>query len=249
MLKYRKRLHRPLPFKYVLLLSFVLFNLFTVISLWIIHRHIEPHLMKVAELKTRQMAAEAVNEAMSKEITENIDMNQLIVKHDNNGERSYSFNPKVYNHVIDESTKRVQQYLNSIETGHIDSFSSQKDKNNSGFQNPQYPNGIIYYIPLGMATNSALFANVGPRIPVEFDMLGDVTSDIETKATDVGINNTFLEVYVNVKVRMNVIIPFVTKEAVINKKVKIGDLFLPGKVPQYYNGTGKSGTGITIPLK
>lgn len=246
MLKYRKMLRRPLPLRYVLLLTFIFFTLFTGASLWVINRHIEPHLMKVAEIKTRQITAKAVNEAMSKEVTENIDITQLIVEHNTSGETGYSFNPKVYNKVIDESTRRVQQYLNIIETGEIDA-SSPGSRNYKKALKSLYPNGIIYYIPLGMATDNALFANVGPKIPVEFEMIGDVTSDIDTKATEVGINNTFLEVYVNVKVRMNVIIPLSAKETTIVKKVKIGDLFLPGKVPQYYNGGGQSGLGITIP--
>ncbi|MBT2724426.1 hypothetical protein J7E67_26045 [Bacillus sp. ISL-46] len=42
-------------------------------------------------------------------------------------------------------------------------------------------NGVIYKIPLGAATNIALFADMCPKIPVRYEIIGDVTSDIKTE--------------------------------------------------------------------
>lgn len=238
MAKYRIRRRGPLPFKYVFLLSISFFIFLTSISLLIINKNIEPHLMKVAESKTKQFAAKAINKSISKNIAENLDINQLIIMHTSGGEISYSFNPKEYNRVIVESTSRVQKYLDDIESGRIDA---------SGNDHLKYSNGIIYRIPLGVATKNLLFATAGPEMPVRFEMLGNVTSDLETKVTETGINNTFLEVYVKIKVRMNVIIPLLQKETMVIKKVKVGDLFLQGKVPQYYNGNGNGNPPISIP--
>lgn len=176
MMRFKKfKRHRPLPFKYVFLLSFLFFLLFSAIGLWIVNKNITPALMTVASTRARQFASDAITDAISKKITDNIDINKLIIIHNADGEVSYSFNPQIYNRVIADSTKRVEQYLNYLETGDISklkSFTGSKDLmySNSG-------GGVIYKIPIGEATNTALFANMGPKIPVRYEILGDVTSD------------------------------------------------------------------------
>ncbi|MFE8697265.1 sporulation protein YunB [Cytobacillus sp. FJAT-53684] len=251
MLRKRKiRRHRPfkgpLPFKYVLLISFIIFNLLTIFSLIIINKNLEPTLIGIAESRARQFAAQAINDAIDKSIAESIDINELIVKHENAGEASYSFNPKIYNKAISESQKRVQKYLNLVEAGDIEQLENFKNDIEIDLDDTKKTNGIIYHIPLGMATKMTLLSNLGPEIPVRLEIIGDVTSDVEAQIAESGINNTFLEVYINVKVQMNVIIPLIESPIEVSNKVRIGDLFHPGQVPQYYNGSGE-GIPAVIP--
>ncbi|MBP2241925.1 sporulation protein YunB [Cytobacillus eiseniae] len=242
----RRPLKGPLPFKYVLLISFIIFNLLTVGSLIIINKNLEPTLIGIAESRARQFAAQAINDAIDKNISESIDINELIVKHENAGEPSYSFNPKVYNKAISESQKRVQTYLNLVEAGEVDQLENFKNNIKIEIDETKNETGIIYYIPIGMATKMTLLSNLGPKIPVRLEIIGDVTSDVEARIAESGINNTFLEVYINVKVHMNVIIPLVESPIEVSNQVRIGDLFHPGKVPQYFNGSGE-GIPAVIP--
>ncbi|WP_066372285.1 sporulation protein YunB [Neobacillus fumarioli] len=248
MMRFKKFKRRgPLPFKYVFLLSFLFFLLFSAIGLWIVNKNITPALMTVASTRARQFASDAITDAISKKITDNIDINKLIIIHNADGEVSYSFNPQIYNRAIADSTKRVEQYLNYLETGDISklkSFTGSKDLmySDSG-------GGVIYKIPIGEVTNTAIFANMGPKIPVRYEILGDVNSDIQTAVRETGINNTYLEVNLIIKIKMNVIIPYLAKETDLTKVIKIGDLFVQGKVPQYYNQSGKNGIPIAVPSK
>lgn len=248
MVRYRKiRRRGPLPFKYVFLLSFMFFLLFSAISLWIVNKNITPSLMAVANTRARQFASDAINDAISKKVTDNIDINKLIITHTSDGEVSYSFNPQIYNRVIADSTQRVEQYLSYVETGNISKLKSFKNDYSNLYTNES--GGVIYKIPIGVATKTALFANIGPKIPVRYEILGDVTSDIQTAVRETGINNTYLEINLVIKVKMNVIIPYLTKETDLTKVIKIGDLFVQGKVPQYYNQSGNNGMPITVPGK
>ncbi|MBT2724425.1 hypothetical protein J7E67_26040 [Bacillus sp. ISL-46] len=52
------------------------------------------------------------------------------------------------------------------------------------------------------------------------------------------MNNTFLEIDLVINVKMNVIIPYLAKQTYLTKVIKIGDLFVQGRVPQYYNQSG-----------
>lgn len=248
MVKYRKiRRRGALPFKYVLLLSFIFFLLSTAIGLWIVNKNITPSIMAVANTRARQFASDAITEAISIKIADNVDINQLIVTHNTNGDVSYSFNPKIYNRVIAESTKSVEQYLNDVESGNLSKLSTFKSTYSDLYKNGG--NGVIYKIPLGAATNIALFADMGPKIPVRYEILGDVTSDIKTEVKNTGINNTFLEINLVINVKMNVIIPYLTKETDLTKVIKIGDLFIQGNVPQYFNQSGNNNMPITVPGK
>ncbi|WP_170289686.1 sporulation protein YunB [Cytobacillus depressus] len=234
----------PLPFKYVFLITLIFFLLLTIFSFIVINKNIEPTLMGIAESKARQFAAQAINDAIAKEVTESIDMNELIVKHENAGEASYSFNP-LYNKVISDLAIRVQEYLNLVEAGDLVQLEKFKNNINIDPEKTKSTKGIVYYIPLGMATKMTLLSNFGPEIPVRLEILGDVIPNLETKIVETGINNTYLEVYINVKVNMNVIIPLIEEPIVVTNQVKIGDWFYPGQVPQYYNG---SGTGKPNPI-
>lgn len=237
--RYRKK--GPLPLKYVLLITVVTFVFVTYQSLNLINKYIEPSLIKIAETKAREFASQAVNKAMTENAIENIDVKQLIIVHDNSGEIGYSFNSKVSNRVTVDVTTRVQRYLNLLEDGNIKDLEAFKEFN---VDKSRQQKGLIYEIPLGMATNNILFSNLGPKVPVRFEIIGDVVANIDTKIRETGINNTYLEVYVKTHVQMSVIIPLIEKEIDVVNSVKIGDLFLPGKVPQYYNGGGKGGSEV-----
>lgn len=235
----------PLPLRYVFLITFVFFIFMTVFSLIIINNNLEPNLKSIANTKARQIASKAINDAISKKITDGIDMDQLIIVNEySDGQLTFRNNPQVYNRVISEATMRVQRYLDLVEEGNLEELESFKNDININYEESKKQSGIVYEVPLGMATGATLFSNLGPKIPVRLKILGDVISDMETRVIETGINNTHLEVYVKVNVKMNVIIPLIEPPIEISNAVKIGDIFVTGKVPQYYHGGGSgNGTG------
>ncbi|MCO6398211.1 sporulation protein YunB, partial [Bacillus velezensis] len=64
--RYRRALRKrgPLPFRYVLLLSFSFFIISTVISLWMINSSIKPVLMNIGEMETKRVATEVITESI-----------------------------------------------------------------------------------------------------------------------------------------------------------------------------------------
>ncbi|KMY51343.1 sporulation protein YunB [Peribacillus loiseleuriae] len=243
MVKYRrfKSARGPLPTRYVILITFLFFIISTVFSGWVINKKIEPHLIEIAEAKTEEFAAEAINDAVEKKISQNVDIRKLIVTHQTGDQIGYSFDPNIYNHVASETTMRVQEYLEAIKEGELETLQTFKNDTNIDYAKSEKEKGIIYNIPLGMATNAALFSNLGPKVPVRFEIIGNVISDVEATIKEPGINNMILEIFINIKVKLHVIIPSVEKEITVKNRVRIGDLILPGKVPQYYNGGSKQG--------
>ena len=48
---------------------------------------------------------------------------------------------------------------------------------------------------MGIITNNALLSNLGPKVPVKINLVGNVISNVGTKVENYGINSIMVEVY------------------------------------------------------
>ena len=62
-----------------------------------------------------------------------------------------------------------------------------------------------------------------------------------------GINGGVIEVYIEVKVDMEVIIPLATDVITVTRDIPIGMGVFRGDVPQFFNGSGNSAPSIQLP--
>ncbi|WP_054636163.1 sporulation protein YunB [Thalassobacillus sp. C254] len=232
-----KRQKGPLPFRYVFLLSSIIFIALTIQGLWLVDQGIRPTLIAIAKTETQKIATQAINDAISKKIVENIDMEELmVIEKDNQGNiTSVGFNPQVSNRVLSEATLRVQKYLKMVEEGKIEDLGL-PDGIEMEFDKETFTeNGIIHMIPLGQATNNALLAHLGPKVPVRFTAIGDVKATMTESIYESGINNTYIRVSLDLEVDVKVVIPFATDDAVVPTSIPIGMVFVSGQVPDFYN--------------
>ena len=95
-------------------------------------------------------------------------------------------------------------------------------------------------IPLGSLVSKAIFSNLGPNISIKAIPISSYKSNIYTKTKSLGINNSNFEVYVNIKIDVQTLIPL--KEQAINyeSNVLLGSILIQGEIPYYYyySGTG-----------
>ena len=104
--------------------------------------------------------------------------------------------------------KEISKNLKLVEIGKINSLNINL-KELSDIDYEEIKNGLVYYIPAGNLTGSILTNNLGPKIPLKFNMSGDVISQITTDVKEYGINNSLLEVKLKVKASMIITMPFV----------------------------------------
>jgi sporulation protein YunB len=239
LLKRRKMKLRkgPLPFRFVLLISFIIFTFITVQGLWIVNKGIEPTLMLIAQKKTEEVAALAISEAIDNEILGPSEMNEIIeYKTDNEGNVVFAgINQSVVNQVANQSQKVVQKYLKEIEEGKVQEVIKDEELGLTAHKNEP---GVIMEIPLGQATRNSLLANLGPKIPIKFMLIGEANTDIEEKIENSGINNTWINIDIIVTVKTRIVIPFATETTVVKRPIKITAQFIKGEVPVYYNQSG-----------
>ena len=198
-------------------------------------------------LPDMEKAVKRINKAIEKNVATDLVIEDLYIvsKKENNEITSVDFNPAIVNKVLTKVTSSVQMNLKNLEEGNLDLLEASDDVL-IYYDKENLKKGIIFRIPSGIVFNNSLLTNIGPKIPVRFTLVGDVLSGINTKVTNYGINNALLEVSVNIKLTLKVILPISTKEVNVETNVPIAIKMIQGNVPNYYsNGLNSN---FSIPL-
>ncbi|MFD3448791.1 sporulation protein YunB [Microbacteriaceae bacterium 4G12] len=237
----------PLPFRYVLVISFCIFLFLTIQGLWIVNRSIEPTLMTYAHMQTKRLATVIITKAINDQIKDGFNTEKLItVQSDNQGRVStIDFNPEIVNRILTSTTTYAEKYLHMAEQGEIEKLGLENDPKLNVSKNTR-KEGILFSVPLGQLTKNALLGNLGPHIPVSFRTIGDVSPNIKHNVKPYGINNALVEVIIEVEVTLQVIIPFQTDKTVVKIDVPVAMRVIQGEVPSYYGG-GKEGASPALP--
>ncbi|MYL61737.1 sporulation protein YunB [Bacillus hwajinpoensis] len=235
----------PLPFRYVFVISFLLFIFMTVQGLWIVEKGIKPTLIEIARTETNRIATIAINEAINQKMAEEVDNYQdSLIKEvtDNEGKLvRVQINQRAVTQVLAQSTEKVQRFLKSVEDGTLDYWAEQNGVELEVDDQTSLDNGIIHYIPIGQAFDNTLLANMGPKVPVRFTAIGEVKSDYKSTIEPVGINNISVDIRVHIEVKVKIVIPFATDSDVVTTDIPVLLTIIPGEVPNFYNNGSEGG--------
>ncbi|WP_085522871.1 sporulation protein YunB [Tuberibacillus sp. Marseille-P3662] len=258
-----KKIRKPMRLRHIFLIAIICFMLFTVGGLWLANQGVQPVLEKISKTRAHQIASYALNVGVGKRDLEYIDenMNQdpnplegshdnLIIRHeDNEGDvTDITFNSSVIAKLLAETTQHVQTFLRLIEDGQYDITQMYTDSNVTFKKSKNNQEGIVEEIPLGAVTNNALLANLGPQIPIRFDLIGDVQTNITHDIQTAGYNMVYLQLFVKVNVSVRFVLPFATKRITETTEVPVAQKFFPGDVPLYLGGDNAKGVTPTLPL-
>lgn len=236
----QKRFHRrKIIFKKtkwnLFVLTLFLLGMALFLSFKIINTKVTPVLLTYAESKATKIATLLITQAVNDKVLNMMDVEDIVItsKDDGGFVREVDVNPISVNKLLTQITNYVQEYLEKVEAGNIDSLGV-SDTIFSNYDLHKLKQGIIYEIPSGVVFKNSLLSNLGPKIPVRINLVGDVTSDIQTKVSNYGINNVFLEVIVYVEVSMQVLLPFASKTVQANTSIPIVMKIIEGSVPNFY---------------
>ncbi|OXS61377.1 sporulation protein YunB [Bacillus sp. V-88] len=246
---YKPRRGGPLPFRHVMIITFLFFMISTGFGLWIINKGLKPTLLAYAETQTSRIGTLVINKAINKKIADVLDISDITeeVKNQDGDIVSFKYNTQTINRVQAEITNLVQQNLQEAEAGNIENleFLTEVEIDEGKSKTSK---GITYSVPLGQATNNVLLGNLGPKIPIRFHSIGDVRSDVKTTVEQFGINNAVVKVFVELEVNVQIIIPFATKTETIKQDILVAMGTVHLDVPQFYNnGGGASSPSIEFP--
>lgn len=248
-IKLKKKL--KLSFINKCIIIFIIFIIFLIISFKFLDKKVSPILINYAELEIRRLSTLVVTKAVSKHVTEDLDIENLfiITKEDDGKIKTIDFNSALVNKFLTTTTSSVQVSLRQIEQGNIDTLQLSDDVEVE-FEKDKLEKGIIFEIPFGIVLHNSLLSNLGPKVPVRLNIMGDITSNIKTQITNYGINNALVEVFINMKIDEQVILPFTSKKISITTDIPVAIKMIQGTVPNYYfNGIKQESPIVSLPVK
>lgn len=86
-------------------------------------------------------------------------------------------------------------------------------------------------VPLGYMTKNLVFYNLGPDISIKMTQIGNITSSYDSVFESAGINQTRHKIYLNVKMKMKIIVPLNSREVEIASEIPIAETIIVGKIP------------------
>lgn len=220
-------------FKKTSMVVLVIIIVITIPTFVFVERNLREPLMHVAKIRVKQIATQAINEAITEQVAQQAQTEELIDwKMDSNGKISgFMLNYSEHMKITSATIETVQNSLSDLQE-------------------------IPEHIPIGHAFNSALISNYGPKIPVTFEPLGAVKVELNTREKNAAINMVLVEVYIKVITEISIIIPFDTDPELVEAEIPISYLLVVGDVPMYYyDSTGKpvgdsapQAPNISVPL-
>lgn len=217
--------------KIFLIIIILIISLF--ISFKILNKKAAPIFISYSESEINKLTNIIINKAISKQLVENADIDKLYFtqKNDKNEIISVDFNSVVVNKFLSTTATTIQMYLRQVEEGQIDFIELPDDMI---VKYDKKKDGIIYEIPIGVIFNNSFLSNLGPKIPVKFSLIGDISTGISTKLKNYGINSALIEVNLNIEVNQKVILPFISKNIKVKESVPISIKLMQGNIPNYY---------------
>ncbi len=251
----RRKIGSP-PANQIVFISFFIFVLVMIASILIVNEGIKPVLLNYAKVRVDAIANQAMGIAVSKKISEDLEAGDLIeVQLDEEGRvENYIFNAVVENRVQRNVQYRVENFLKLLEKGErpetgvpleveLDLEPSEQE-----LLDDVREKGLLVEVPLGQALGIPVIANLGPKVPVNMEVIGSVGTEVTSEIVETGINGAYIHVNVHIEVEMMVVIPFASEPTKVVQDIPVTKVFHPGDVPNYYNEGGEGSSDLSIPI-
>ncbi|VDG98746.1 sporulation protein YunB [Lysinibacillus sphaericus] len=221
-----------------------------IVSFYYLNMKLKPVYMNYAEVQTRKIAAHVISQAIQSRSTSVLDANDVLlnIPNDSNETVTLKVDAETINQVMAEMHQLVEEHLDRAESGDLEML-PQSDGIKFDTEEMEKHGGVVFFVPIGQVADIPLLGNLGPKIPIRFHIVGDVHADVDTKLTEYGINNVYMEVNMELTVNVQIIIPIATKQSTVVQQIPIAIGIIQGVVPQIYTKGGQSPANIEVPME
>lgn len=212
----------------IFFLILIIVLILSIIILKMINDKIAPRVMDYSIGEMKRISSTIVNRSVNYDLLEQVNLDELFVVTKSREEEviSITLNSSIVNQITDLISDACEDNLRLIEEG---KFSELKKKFNIGEE--------YFYVPSGIMFNNSVLSQIGPKIPINLKIIGNVTSGINTDVKEYGINNSLITVSVEIKVELMVILPFSSDYVSVTNYIPIAIKLIQGKVPDLYGGS------------
>lgn len=93
---------------------------------------------------------------------------------------------------------------------------------------------IITTIPIGSLSGFMWLQDIGFHIPIRYKLIERVRGKIDVETTELGINNTLIQVNLNIEFTIHTSYSWRKKELVYNESLLLAMEYIQGEVPHLY---------------
>lgn len=178
----------------------------------LINRQLMPVIRSLARNEAKMIAIKSINSGVHESLNKNKVTTQDLLFYDYNdaGEiTSWNVNSIMINQLCTEIAENIINDLHNTDV-------------------------IQLKIPLGLVTGAHIFSNVGPMIDVKVLPKGSANIDYKNQLRATGINQVNHVVWLEIEMKMQIIVPLSSEELVVQRRVVLVDKVISGKVPSHY---------------
>jgi len=191
-----------------------------IVSLIIIDIRVKATLLELARTKAELRTVEIINQAVYEKVVRETEYQDIVYVHkDDQGKIvMLQANTVILNQLMTRTTKAILQGFKSGEAEQIG-------------------------IPLGQITGITLLSASGPSFKVKVIPATQIYVSVGDKFEQAGINQTRHRIYMQVKTRIKIAVPFMDKDLSVVSTIPLAETIIVGDVPQtYVNFNGSSNT-------
>lgn len=196
--------------KYLPLILFIIIIILILNTILIFFdKKIMPSVIEISEIMAKNQTLNIINETSMKILDEEFQYNEIMnIEKDDNGRI-----------ILVQADTAKLNYIAS-------KFSNECNKSLVDMSNTKIK------VPIGWLTEKSLFYNLGPKISMEVEPIGNVVVTYESKFESAGINQTRHKIYLNVNGKIKMKLPFKSDEIDIEVQVPVSDTIIVGEVPE-----------------
>ena len=180
-----------------------------------IAKNISKQLLVYAEQETKQIIVNIINKSLTKEMIDDFDQDKLytITKNSDNEIQMIDYNSNMVNSFLNTVTTKIEDDLNNSEE-------------------------LLFKIPIGVITNSPLFNNFGPKIPVKIRQSGYILTNVKTDVKGYGLNSSLISMTMEINIKVRILLPIISKEISIDNEIPISYKVMSDNISTYYGAYG-----------
>jgi sporulation protein YunB len=92
-------------------------------------------------------------------------------------------------------------------------------------------NNSTIKVPLGWMSDKSAFYSFGPKITIQIEPMGNISTSYESKFESAGINQTRHKIYLDVTAKIRLQLPLQNQDIEVTTQVPVSDTIIVGKIP------------------
>ncbi|EKQ51056.1 MULTISPECIES: sporulation protein YunB [unclassified Clostridium] len=200
----KRKSHKYISFFAILILIIVAFNIIIVFF----DKRVMPSITEIAIIMAKSQTLDIINEKSVEILSQDFNYDKMI-KIEKNSEGNIT--------LIQADTIKLNYIAAKLATECNKELSDMK---NSAIK-----------VPIGWMSSSSAFYNLGPKITVSIEPIGNISTSYESKFESAGINQTRHKIYLNVNAKIRLKLPMRNQDTEVSTQIPVSDTIIVGKIP------------------